>query len=57
MTERKQLLQRVHSAHTARSGREHSVLTVRTKRPHGDYSVLDFLFIFIFILSNPILQT
>ena len=47
-TARKQLVQRVHSAHTAFSQRRaHSVLTARTQRHHGDYSVYDFFIYFL----------
>ena len=48
-TARKQLLQRVHGAHTEFSRCAHSVLT----------AIIAFLifYLFIFILSNPILQT
>jgi len=48
-TARKQLLQRVHSAHTAFSRRAHSVLTA--------IIAFKIFYLFLFILCNPILQT
>ena len=48
------------SLFTARTRHAHSVVTAGTQRPHGDYIYIAFkivLLIFLFFLSNPILQT
>ena len=56
----KQLLQRIHGAHTARSRRAHGTHTTFSRRAHSVLKAIiafKIFYFFIFILSNPILQT